>query len=144
MLVLLVLLTPMATAFACVLAAARPRLQLFLSWMGLAGLLACAVALLRQVDNDGALLIVRESFAQGRAVWGAVALGVGVLTLYSMAKIWMETFWKPHPDPAWQPAAARLAPVYVVATLLAALALGVGVYPQPFIAFANDAAQTLA
>jgi multicomponent Na+:H+ antiporter subunit D len=91
----------------------------------------------------GKLLIVRESFAQGRAVWGAVALGVGVLTLYSMAKIWMEAFWKPHPDPDWQPATARLAPAYVVATLLATLALGVGVYPEPFIAFANNAAQTL-
>ncbi|MBK7766848.1 MAG: Na+/H+ antiporter subunit D [Sulfuritalea sp.] len=91
----------------------------------------------------GKLLIVRESFIQGQAVWGAVALGVGLLTLYSMAKIWMEAFWKPHPDPAWQPAQARLAPAYAVVTLLAALALGVGVYPEPFIAFANDAARTL-
>ncbi len=91
----------------------------------------------------GKLLIVRESFAQGQAVWGAVALGVGVLTLYSMAKIWMEAFWKPHPDPAWQPAQARLAPAYAVVTMLAALALGVGVYPEPFIAFASDAARTL-
>jgi len=91
----------------------------------------------------GKLLLVRESFAQGQAVWGAVALGVGVLTLYSMAKIWMEAFWKPHPDPDWQPARARLAPAYVVTTILALLALGVGVYPEPFIAFAGDAARSL-
>lgn len=91
----------------------------------------------------GKLLIVRESFVQGQAVWGAVALGVGVLTLYSMAKIWMEAFWKPHPDPAWQPAPARLAPAYAVTIMLAALALGVGIHPEPFLAFANDAAQTL-
>ena len=76
-------------------------------------------------------------------MWGAVALGVGLLTLYSMAKIWMEAFWKPHPDPAWRPAQARLAPAYAVVTMLAALALGVGVHPEPFIAFANDAARTL-
>ncbi len=91
----------------------------------------------------GKLLLVRESFAQGQAVWGAVALGVGVLTLYSMAKIWMEAFWKPHPDPDWQPARARLAPAYAVTTMLALLALGVGVYPEPFIAFAGDAARSL-
>ena len=91
----------------------------------------------------GKLLLVRESFAQGQAVWGAVALGVGVLTLYSMAKIWMEAFWKPHPDPDWQPARTYLAPAYAVTTILALLALGVGVYPEPFIAFADDAARSL-
>jgi multicomponent Na+:H+ antiporter subunit D len=91
----------------------------------------------------GKLLIVRESFAQGQAVWGATALGVGVLTLYSMAKIWMEAFWKPHPDPVWQPASARLTPAYAVTAMLALLALGVGVYPEPFIVFASDAARTL-
>ncbi|RED17837.1 Na+/H+ antiporter subunit D [Pontivivens insulae] len=26
------------------------------------------------------------------------ALGVGLLTIYSMSKIWLEVFWKPHPD----------------------------------------------
>lgn len=91
----------------------------------------------------GKLLLVRESFAQGEALWGAVALGVGALTLYSMAKIWLEAFWKPHPDPAWQAPRARLAPAYAVTATLAALALGVGVYPEPFIAFAGDAAQAL-
>ena len=72
-----------------------------------------------------------------------MALGVGALTLYSMAKIWMEAFWKPHPDPDWQAPRARLAPAYAVTATLAALALGVGVYPEPFIAFAGDAAQAL-
>jgi multicomponent Na+:H+ antiporter subunit D len=91
----------------------------------------------------GKLLLVRESFAQGQAVWAAAALGVGVLTLYSMAKIWMEAFWKPHPDPDWQPARARLAPAYAVTTVLALLALGVGFCPEPFIAFAGDAARSL-
>ena len=46
----------------------------------------------------GKLLIVRESFVQGQAVWGAVALGVGLLTLYSMAKIWMEAVSYTHLD----------------------------------------------
>lgn len=91
----------------------------------------------------GKLLLVRESFAQGEALWGAVALGVGALTLYSMSKIWLEAFWKPHPDLAWRLPRARLAPAYAATATLVALALGVGVYPEPFIAFAGDAAQAL-
>jgi multicomponent Na+:H+ antiporter subunit D len=91
----------------------------------------------------GKLILVRESFIQGEPLWGAAALGVGVLTLYSMAKIWMEAFWKPHPDRGWQAPRVRLAPAYAVTTALAALALGVGLYPEPFIAFAGDAVQAL-
>lgn len=93
----------------------------------------------------GKLILVRESFEQGAALWGAVALGVGALTLYSMMKIWMEAFWKPHPDPHWRPAAgARLAPAYVAAAILAVLALGVGLHPEPVLAFAGEAARALA
>ena len=54
---MLALLTPLATVFACVLAAGRPRLQLFLSWTGLSVLLVCAVALLLQVENGGTLRV---------------------------------------------------------------------------------------
>jgi len=93
----------------------------------------------------GKLMLIRESFEQGAALWGAVALGVGALTLYSMMKIWMEAFWKPHPDPHWRPAAgARLAPAYVAAAILAVLALGVGLHPEPVLAFAGEAARALA
>lgn len=93
----------------------------------------------------GKLMLVRESFDRGEALWGAVALGVGALTLYSMMKIWMEAFWKPHPEPDWKPAAgARLAPAYTAAVILAVLALGVGLHPEPVLAFADEAARALA
>jgi multicomponent Na+:H+ antiporter subunit D len=92
----------------------------------------------------GKLLLLRESLAQGEALWAAFALGVGALTLYSMMKIWMEAFWKPHPDAGWQPPARPgLAPTYAAVLALAALALGVGLWPEPFVAYAGEAAASL-
>ncbi len=89
-------------------------------------------------------MLVREALALGHGVWAAAALAVGFLTFYSMMKIWLEAFWKPHPDPAWEPPAdARLAPAWVATTGLALLTLAIGVYPQPLIAFAQSAAATL-
>lgn len=44
--------------------------------------------------------LVRESLVTGYGLEAAVALGVGLLTLYSMTKIWAEAFWKPLPEGA--------------------------------------------
>jgi multicomponent Na+:H+ antiporter subunit D len=50
-----------------------------------------------------------------------LAAVVGLLTLFSMIKIWSEVFWKPSPAPATGPAlsgerlAWMLAPVLVLA-----------------------------
>ncbi|QIT54813.1 Na+/H+ antiporter subunit D [Aquisalimonas sp. 2447] len=46
----------------------------------------------------GKYMLVRAGVEE--ASWGivAVALGVGMLTLYSMIKIWAEAFWKPQPE----------------------------------------------
>ena len=90
------------------------------------------------------LLVLQEALAQGRVVWTAVALLVSVLTLYSMMKIWMEAFWKPHPDARWRPPAdARLAPAWAAALGLAGLTLAIGLNPQPLLAYAQAAAATL-
>jgi multicomponent Na+:H+ antiporter subunit D len=76
--------------------------------------------------------------------WAVVALLVSVLTLYSMMKIWMEAFWKPHPDAHWQPPRhARLAPAWAATTALAAVTVWIGLYPQPLVAYAQAAAATL-
>lgn len=88
----------------------------------------------------GKFLLLRESFAQAQYLWGGVALAVGLLTLYSMAKIWLEAFWKPHPDGRDLAApVAGLAPAYAAVTILAAAILGLGLWPEPFIAFAQAA-----
>ncbi|MEM6488162.1 MAG: proton-conducting transporter membrane subunit [Pseudomonadota bacterium] len=81
--------------------------------------------------------------------WIAVAavLGVGLFTLYSMTKIWLNGYLKPHPDGRARgldalPAQARgllVAP----AVLLVGVSLAMGLWPQPFIAAAEAAAAGL-
>ena len=90
----------------------------------------------------GKLLLLQEAFAQGRFVWGGIALGVGLLTLYSMTKIWLEGFWKPHPVSAdsGDPTTAPLPRVpSAVVLCLSALILALGLYPEPIIAYLGGA-----
>lgn len=90
----------------------------------------------------GKFLLVQESFVQGHYAWGGIALGVGVLTLYSMVKIWLEGFWKPHPQGdviAVNTDGAGAG--YMVVLFLAALLVAMGIYPEPLIQYANDATQ---
>lgn len=90
------------------------------------------------------LLVLQEALAQERFAWVAIALAVSVLTLYSMMKIWMQAFWKPHPDAAWRPQpGARVAAAWVVTLALAAITLAIGLNPQALIGFAEAAAQEL-
>ena len=88
----------------------------------------------------GKFLLVQESFVQGHYAWGGFALGVGVLTLYSMVKIWLEGFWKPHPQgEAISMNAPGVSASYTVVFILAALLVAMGVYPEPLIQYANEA-----
>ena len=92
----------------------------------------------------GKFLLVRESFIQGHFIWGAFALAVGVLTLYSMVKIWIEGFWKPHPDGrvATVKTPAMTVEFAVVFFFVAMLAL-IAVYPEPLIQYATSATDML-
>jgi multicomponent Na+:H+ antiporter subunit D len=89
-------------------------------------------------------LVLREAIAGGHWAWTAVALAVSVLTLYSMMKIWMEAFWKPHPREDWQPARARLGPAWAATLALAAVTLWFGLAPGTLLGFATAAAGSLA
>jgi multicomponent Na+:H+ antiporter subunit D len=90
------------------------------------------------------LMILEETLAQGRWVWAFVALVVSVLTLYSMMKIWMEGFWKPHPDRKWTlPTGTRLGPAYAATIGLALVTLWISLNPQPLAAYSQAAARTL-
>jgi len=90
------------------------------------------------------LLILQEAIAQGRVAWTVIALLVSVLTLYSMVKIWMEAFWKAHPEPEWtEPANTRLGPAFAATIFLAIITLSISLNPQPLVEYAQAAAQTL-
>ncbi|MCX7691925.1 Na+/H+ antiporter subunit D [Tepidimonas taiwanensis] len=90
------------------------------------------------------LWVLQEALAQGRVAWTVAALLVSVLTLYSMMKIWMEAFWKPHPQPSWQPpAGADLRAAWAVTVGLALITLAIGAYPEALLAYSLAAAETL-
>lgn len=74
-----------------------------------------------------------------------IALAVGLMTIYSMTKIWAEAFWKNHPDGVeprlsnldnkW----AQLLPIGG----LAVLTIIIGMNPEPFVQFAERSAVQL-
>ncbi len=92
------------------------------------------------------LFVVQSGFAAGWYVLAAIALGTGVLTLYSMLKIWIEAFWKEPPEGtaivvlAGRERALLLGPV----AALALVTLGIGLWAQPFAAYALAAGEQLA
>ena len=92
-------------------------------------------------------LLVKAALEIEGWVIAAIALAVGLLTIYSMTKIWAQAFWEPHPEgreprlsnlPAGQ-RWAMLAPIMA----LAALTVFIGLFPEPFVAFAERAAAQL-
>jgi len=91
------------------------------------------------------LMVLHEAIAQGRVVWTVAALLVSVLTLYSMMKIWLEAFWRAHPDATWAPPRqTRLAPAWAATIALTCVTLAISLNPQPLVAYAQAAAATLA
>jgi multicomponent Na+:H+ antiporter subunit D len=95
----------------------------------------------------GKLVVAQSGFEAGAAWLAAVALAVGLLTLYSMLKIWTEAFWKKVPDGA--PVASgldgttrwlMLTPV----ACLAAVTMAIGLVTEPFAALALAAGEQLA
>jgi len=93
------------------------------------------------------LMVIRAGLAIGEYALVAAALGVGILTLYSMTKIWTEAFWKDPPveapaDGANRPAAIPwllLGPVI----LLTAMTIGLGLFPEFFVQLTREAAEQL-
>ncbi len=93
-------------------------------------------------------LLVRAGLEAGHGAIVAVALGVSLLTLFSMTKIWAEAFWKPAPADgpgASAPPlsgverASLLGPVLALGAITIAIGLGAGV----LFRFADGAAAQL-
>ncbi|TVR11176.1 MAG: Na+/H+ antiporter subunit D [Planctomycetota bacterium] len=78
----------------------------------------------------------------------AAALGVGLLTLFSMLKIWYEGFWKDAPE-GWEPHPPtpdfithwgwRLAPIILVTVII----LGLSVFAGPIFSYCELAAHQM-
>ena len=93
--------------------------------------------------------VIKAGLDAGHIILAGVGLVVGVLTLYSMIKIWNEAFWKAAPDASeaailtWQgdrrTRLLMLAPVIS----LAAVTLTIGLYAEPFVDFSLRAGAQL-
>src|SRR5690606_5923180 len=91
-------------------------------------------------------LVIKPSLDAGSWYLAATALIVGVLTLYSMLKIWNEAFWKTPAKPAStsaQGSNSSFAAQYVAISTLSAITLCIGLNPEPFVAFSVEAADQL-
>ncbi len=93
------------------------------------------------------LVIVKASLDAAYYIPAFLALLVGLLTVFSMSKIWLEAFWKPHPQPD---AAATMtlsrAERWSLLTPIVALALitvAIGLIAGPFYGVSVVAAEQL-
>src|SRR3546814_14357246 len=98
--------------------------------------------------SDLKLLVIDASLQAEQYALAAIALLVGLLTLYSMMKIWLEAFWRPEPAPSGrvpEPALprGRLAIMMVPIAILAGVTMTIGIWTEPFVAMAAPAADEL-
>ncbi|SFR55013.1 multisubunit sodium/proton antiporter, MrpD subunit [Marinobacter daqiaonensis] len=99
----------------------------------------------------GKLILIRASLESGEWVVSGITLLVGLLTLYSMIKIWAEVFWKPVPDHITDTArlegSEKLAKhswaYYFPVIALATCTVLIGVWGQPIYELAEMAADQL-
>nr|MBA2557830.1 Na+/H+ antiporter subunit D [Chloroflexota bacterium] len=91
------------------------------------------------------LALVQAGLAVEQYPIVAVALGVSLLTLFSMTKIWSEAFWKPA-DRAPEhllPSRAVLRSLQLPIALLVGLTVTIGVAAEPTFRLAMDASAQL-
>ncbi len=92
------------------------------------------------------LFIVHAGFEAGAFLVTATALGVGLLTLFSMTKIWGKAFWPENDRGAERRRERRLrsrALLYAPMIFLTALTIAMGVLAGPVYTFSLAAAQQL-
>ncbi len=94
------------------------------------------------------LILVRAGLEVQAYGAATAAVIVGLLTTYSMTKIWKEAFWKPSPrekDEREKGRAVEAPNIWMLlpVSLLAGLTLLIGLVPSPFLAVAEKAAHEL-
>ena len=92
------------------------------------------------------MILIRASLEVGQFVLAAVAAVVGLLTVYSMVKIWSEAFWKPHPEGVNERAGGvppMNAWMLVPIVAMAAMTVLIGLLPGPLYHLARAAADEL-
>lgn len=94
----------------------------------------------------GKLLLLRAALNTSHFIIAAIALLVGLLTLYSMTKIWTQVFWQEKPFEALPKFAFsnfKLGSMLSPVILLVAMTLFIGLFPQPIFEMMLKAAEQL-
>lgn len=99
----------------------------------------------------GKFVLARAGFDTGEYVIVAVALLVGLLTLFSMTKIWAEAFWKAPPDGVELREVDTLGRIelrtrlylLIPVILLALVTVMIGLFTEPLIVLSSRAAEQL-
>ena len=91
------------------------------------------------------LLIIYACLESRHYILGAVAAVVGLMTLFSMIKIWSEAFWKPMPGNPSGPAAVKPLSAWMMAPVmgLALITVLTGLFIEPVYRFALAAGEQL-
>lgn len=88
--------------------------------------------------------LLQSGVNQGEFLGVGVALAVGILTLYSMTKIWNEAFWKPQPDDAVSLQSQRqLKGLLLPIALMASATATIGLWPELLFAPATRMSEEL-
>lgn len=93
-------------------------------------------------------VVIKAGLDLSQFIIVGIALLVGLLTLFSMTKIWNEVFWKDDPsgdnqkvDKKYQSLSkAKKIIMFSPIVLLALITITIGFYAEPFFSFANEAA----
>ncbi|TPE45975.1 proton-conducting transporter transmembrane domain-containing protein [Pontibacter mangrovi] len=97
----------------------------------------------------GKLMLAKGGLEAGNYILVTVSLGVSLITLFSMTKIWNEVFWKPRPrtdrpDTILPPVSKlRRRMAYLPVVFLLACILGMGIFASPIVRFSERAADGL-
>jgi len=103
----------------------------------------------------GKMMLIKASLTGGFYLAAASAAGVGLLTAYSMTKIWGEVFWKPAPESVQRRLDAAAGPagdlsdrsgdmwMFLPISILVLVTIVIGLVPGPFVAMAAQAAHEL-
>jgi multicomponent Na+:H+ antiporter subunit D len=89
----------------------------------------------------GKLAIVEGTLVPGSYLIGTLVLVVGLLTLASMGRTWVEAFWGPSPDAA--DTAAPGAPLLIAISGLSAVTLAISIAAGPIFDVTRRAAEQL-
>ena len=95
----------------------------------------------------GKFVLIKAGYDSGNFGVASIALLVGLVTLFSMIKIWNEAFWKKEPQQASiQPVplvSHKKVLLYTPVVILAVLTIVMGIFAGYFFRFATVAAEQL-